>query len=223
MATPNSLSVIYHPKLNNHGRPVPIHAPHTASGEDTWACPELIATFVPGGSVPAELNKVPFAPWRDPPGTAAEWNAYEGLQQDLAEQPMEVPSGKRASAGVVVVEADGRVWLVHPTNGFGGYSATWPKGRVEDGMSMQATAVREAFEESGLRVRVTGLLGDFDRTTTRTRYYLAQRTGGDPSACGWESQATSLAPLEELPKLLNGAADAPVISALMARLAYGEK
>ncbi len=171
--------------------------------------------------MPAELNGVPFDPWGDHPTTTAGWNSCVGLMPGLVEPAMEVPPGKKASAGVVAVEPDGRVWIVHPTGGFGGYLATWPKGRVEAGMSMQATAVREAWEESGLKVRITGLLGDFDRTTTRTRYYLAERTGGTPADMGWESQACTLAPLDSLPGLLNGAADAPVLAALKARLASG--
>ena len=122
-----------------------------------------------------------------------------------------------------MVEPDGRVWIVHPTNGFGGYIRTFAKGRVEDGLSLQATACKEALEESGLRVRITGLLGDFDRTTTRTRYYLAERTGGHPGhGMGWESQACSLAPLAALPDLLNGAADAPVLEALQQAIANGD-
>nr|WP_246265289.1 NUDIX hydrolase [Aromatoleum diolicum] len=130
--------------------------------------------------------------------------------------------GLNASAGVVVVERDGRVWVVHPTNGFGGYLATWPKGRVEGGLSFQATAVREAWEEAGLKVRITGILGDFDRTTTRTRYYVGERAYGTPAEAGWESQACTLAPIDALPSLLNGSADAPVLAALKARLAPGE-
>lgn len=165
--------------------------------------------------MPAELNGISFAPWSDHPRTAAEWNAFDGLKPDLVEPTMKVTPGLKPSAGVVVLEPDGRVWLVHPSNGFGGYRATWPKGRVEDGLSLQATACREAWEESGLKVRITGPLGDFDRTTTRTRYYLAERVGGHPGdGMGWESQACSLAPLEALPDLLNGAADAPVLASL---------
>jgi len=208
-----------HPKPGEHGQPVTIRKPSTPTPPASWFDPAAVATFVPGGPVPAELNGVPFAPWTDAPTTDDGWTQVDGLNPDLAESPMKVTPGLKASAGVVVVEPDGRVWLVHPTNGFGGYRATWPKGRVEGGLSMQATACRECFEESGLKVRITGLLGDFDRTTTRTRYYLAQRTGGSPSDAGWESQACSLCPLEALPDLLNGAADKPVLAALKARLA----
>lgn len=169
--------------------------------------------------MPAELNGIPFMPWGDYPRTTAEWNSYQGLMPDLVEAAMQVPVGKKASAGVIVLETDGRVWTVHPSNAFAGYNCTFAKGRVEAGMSLQATAAREAWEESGLKVRIVGLLGDFLRTTTLTRYYIGERTGGTPSLMGWESQACTLAPLDALPGLLNGAADKPVLSALQLALA----
>lgn len=210
-----------HPRPDDHGRIVVIRHPSQPTPPATWHDPEAVATCVPGGEVPAGLNGVPFAPWDDHPTTADGWNAYAGLKPDLVEPVMQVPAGKAASAGVVVFEPDGRVWVVAPSNGFGGYSWTWPKGRVEDGLSFQATAAREALEESGLQVRIVGLLGDFARTTTVTRYYLAERIGGSPVECGWEAQACSLMPVSALPDMLNGAPDKPVIAALMAKLASG--
>jgi hypothetical protein len=76
------------------------------------------------------------------------------------------------------------------------------------------TALIEAFEESGLRVRLLNHLIDVARSTTYTRYYLAERVGGNPADMGWESQAVILAPLAELPVLLNNSNDLPIIEAL---------
>lgn len=218
MKTPTA-APSYHPRVNDSGNPVVIKHPSTPTPPASWTDPAAVAVFVPGGPVPAELNGIPVASWGDAPTTDAGWAQVEGLNPDLAESPMKVTPGLKASAGVVLVEPDGRVWLVHPTNGFGGYRATWPKGRVEGGLSLQGTACREAWEESGFKVRITGLLGDFLRTTSVTRYYLAERTGGSPSEAGWETQGCTLAPLDALPELLNGAADKPVLAALKARLA----
>jgi ADP-ribose pyrophosphatase YjhB (NUDIX family) len=213
------LPVITHPHLNDHGQKVFIRTPTTPTPLSTWPDPQAVATVVPGGPLPAELNGVRFDPWGDHPTTATEWNDYAGLKLDLAEPVMTVLPGKKTSAGVVVIERDGRVWAVHPTNGFGGYLCTFAKGSVEPGMSLQATAVREAWEESGLKVRIVSLLGDFLRTTSVTRYYLAERIGGDPSSgMGWESQACTLAPIATLQDLLNGAADKSIIAALQAVL-----
>lgn len=208
-----------HPRTDDHGQPVIIKSPITATPLSAWSNPLTTATVIPDGPMPTELNGTPFEHWHAAPTTASGWNTHNGLKPDLIEPVMEVPSGKKAAVGVVIVENDGRVWVVHPSNGYGRYSATWPKGRVESGMYLQAAAIKEAWEESGLRVRTTHLLGDFTRTTTLTRYYLAKRIGGSPSATGWESQAVSLIPAEDLPRLLNGIADAPILATLMAKLA----
>ncbi len=211
------MSSTTHPQQDDHGQKVIIKEPTTPTPLSTWNDPSAIATVVPGGSMPAELNGVAFTPWANYPTTAAEWNSYEGLAPAIREPAMTVPAGMQPAAGAIVLEADGRVWVVHPSNGWGGYQATWAKGRVEGGLSLQATAVREVFEESGLQVRIVGFWGDYDRTTTRTRYYLAERIGGHPGAgMTWESQAVSLCPVSDLPKLLNGAADMPIIATLQA-------
>jgi ADP-ribose pyrophosphatase YjhB (NUDIX family) len=115
---------------------------------------------------------------------------------------------------VVIVERDWRIWLVSPSNLFGGYKTTFPKGKVDPGLSLQANAIKEGFEESGLKVRITGYLGDFKRTSSMTRLYLAERVGGDPSDMGWESQAVTLAPPVMWDKHLQHPADKPVIAAL---------
>ncbi len=135
---------------------------------------------MPDGPVPDELNGIALSPWVYHPRTTEGWDYVDGLNDEI-EEPMEI-GGKKPAAGAVILEPDGRVWLVHPTNQFGGYQATFPKGRVDGGLSLQASAIRECWEEAGLQVRLTGWLGDFDRTTTRTRLYLAKRIGGSPAA-----------------------------------------
>lgn len=206
-----------HPKRDDSGKAVTILHPSLPTALESWSAPLSIATVVAGGPMPKAINDIPFVSWKDHPTTAAGWLDCGGLMPGLDEKPLQSKGGKKTSAGIVLVEPDGRVWIVHPTNGFGGYNATFPKGRAEPGLSLQATAIKECFEESGLRARITGVLGDFERTTTVMRLYLGERTDGTPSDCGWESQAVSLVPVAKLTKLLNGAADKPVIAALLAR------
>jgi 8-oxo-dGTP pyrophosphatase MutT (NUDIX family) len=122
--------------------------------------------------------------------------------------------GKKLSAGVVVIESDGRFWLVAPTNAFGGYKATFPKGRLEPGMTPQAIAIKEAYEEAGLQVQITAYIGDFERSMTLTRYYLGHRIGGLPTEMHWESQAVMLVPRSQLLTVLNHPNDHAVIAAL---------
>lgn len=205
---------IIHPRPDETGKPVVIKHPSTPSSMEAWTDAAVTATAVPDGPVPDELNGIALSPWTDHPRTAEGWDYVDGLNEEIDEPPMEI-GGKKLAAGVVILEPDGRVWLVHPTNQFGGYQATFPKGRVDDGLSFQAAAIRECWEEAGLQVRLTGWLGDFERTTTRTRLYLAKRIGGSPAAMGWESQAVSLVPLKQLGEMLNGAADKPVLERLL--------
>jgi 8-oxo-dGTP pyrophosphatase MutT (NUDIX family) len=200
----------HHPQRNDDGKPVLITHPSHPSAPSTWDIPDAVATFVPGGDCPARLNGVSFTAWRDHPTTAEGWDYVDGVDDDLAEPPFQVKPGKSIGAGVVIEEPDGRVWLCAPSNQFGGYRATWPKGTVEDGMSFQASAIREAFEETGLKVKITGHLGDFERTTSVARMYRAVRVGGTPVACGWESQAVHLVPRSMLYEHLNGSADHPI-------------
>lgn len=203
----------WHPKADDEGRKVGIHLPHTASSEASWTDSESTATVVAGGQAPAELHGVPFTPWADAPTSLEGWDDVPG-QANIDEPDFDCPPTLEPAAGVVIQEADGRVWLVSPTNGFGGYRNTFPKGRADDGLSLQATAIKEAYEESGLQVEITGHLGDFARTKTFTRLYMARRVGGSPADMGWESQAVRLAPAGALHLLLNGNADQPVREAL---------
>src|SRR5690606_2309433 len=102
-----------------------------------------------------------------------------------------------------------------PSNAFAGYQATFPKGTLESGVSAQASALIEVFEETGLQVQLQRHLIDVPRSLSYTRYYVAQRVGGSPADMGWESQAVLLVPVSQLARHLNSPYDAPVINALL--------
>ena len=199
-----------HPRVGDDGKPVLVKFPHHASARSTWTSAHAVATFLPDGDAPLALNGVPLRKWKDHPRTTDGWDYDEGVNDDLVEPAFTLAPGKKAAAGVVIEEPDGRVWLCAPTNGFGGYAATWPKGTAEKELSLQANAIKEAFEETGLRIRITGFIGDFDRTTSKARMYRAVRVGGTPVAMGWESQAVHLCPKGDLYEHLNGWADHPI-------------
>lgn len=195
--------VHHHPKLDEKGELVHVKLPSHSSAPSTWHNPDAVATFVPGGDVPMSLHGVPFHAWRDHPQTADGWDYVDGQMDDLHEPAFHLPPGKKAASGVVIEEPDGRVWLIAPTNQFGGYEASFPKGTAEPNLSLQANAIKEAFEESGLKVEITGIIGDFARTTSVARLYRAKRVGGTPTAMGWESQAVHLVPKGHLYEYLN--------------------
>lgn len=206
---------IYHPCLDEHGRRLRLVAPSSECNLALLADPQASLTFVPGSRCAGMLNGVALADC--PPAEIEQALAFVQAQpQPIEEPPYRLAPARQAAAGAVVAEPDGRIWLVAPSNAFGGYQATFPKGRVAPGVSLQATAIKEVWEESGLRVRLTGFLGDFGRTRTWTRFYLAERVGGHPAGMGWESQAVHLATLAEARRLLNRATDQAVLDALVA-------
>ena len=201
-----------HPCRDDAGNLVRIGHPSEPCPASTWADPAATACFVPSGAVPAVLAGVPVAPWGDAPASAAGWEAL-AAGMVLIEPPIACPPHLKAAAGAVVMEPDGRAWAVAPTNAFGGHCFTLPKGR-SDGRSLKASALVEVLEETGLQIELTRWLADVDRHMTRTRFYLARRIGGSPAACGWESQAVTLAPLSHLQTLLTHPGDQAVLAAL---------
>lgn len=210
------MNATLHPKPDENGRPVRIAAPTAPSPPAAWSDPLQAATVVPGGAMPAALNGVAFEPWHAAPQTDAGWSALADHDASFGEPEFVPTLGKRVAAGVVIEEADGRIWVVHPSNAFGGYPVTFPKGRRDAGMSLRATAIREAWEESGLRVVLTEFLADLERSISRTRYYRGRRVGGCPADMGWESQAVSLAPRAQLFDLLRNPHDAALVALLQA-------
>lgn len=206
-----------HPRPDDHGNRVTIHHPSIPTPITAFADSEQIAVVVPGGKTPSILNATPLTAWVSVPESFAEWLNVEG-QTDVDEPPMQPKPGKKLSAGVVIVEPDGRFWVVAPTNAFGGYKATFPKGTIETGLSPQAAAIKEAFEESGLQVEITGWIGDFERTTSVTRYYFARRIIGNPVAMGWESQAVMLVPKDKLFSVLNHGKDHELLKVMLTKL-----
>lgn len=198
----------FHPQANDDGKQVPIYKLSAATRAGTWHNQGDIATVTPHESktLPDALHGVKFTPWRDAPESLQDWAEVDG--QNLEDEPdFEPAKGMKTGSGVVIEEDDGRIWVVHPTNAFGGYQATFPKGTLEEGLPLQASAIKEAYEESGLKVEITGFLGDIKRTTSVARYYTARRVGGTPAAMGWESQAVSLVPKEQLKDVLNQVVD----------------
>lgn len=136
------------------------------------------------------LNGIPIAPAK-----AGYWENV--ADKNVGEKPLPKPKAgaKKISAGCVVVEPDGRIWLVEPKDHFGGYEHTFPKGGVEKGLTTQQNAMKEVYEEAGLSVDIVGTLGDYEGDTSITRYFIAHRTGGAPWTADWESQKVKLVPL----------------------------
>lgn len=212
------MTSMIHPKPDDKGEAVTIDHPSKPTGPETWDAPGATATWTPCSMVPATLNGVAIERWREAPTSEYGWNST-AARLHIDEPPMAAQAGKAPASGCITIESDGRLWIVSPTNKFGGYTNTFPKGKTESKLPLQANAIKEAFEESGLQVELLAFIGDFERKTSMTRYYLARRVGGSPAEMSWESQAVHLVPQADLPKLLTHTADAAVLEALAAVLA----
>lgn len=157
----------------------------------------------------ALLNGVEFS---EP--TNGYWN--DAPKVDLGETAMIVPDGKSKAAGLVMVEDDGRVWIVEPKEGV--YDNTFPEATVSQNLSVQKSALKSAFIGAGLEAEITGLLGDFAGADSVSRFYTARRTGGSPWLHSDKNQSVRLSPVAVLEALLNAPRDKEILEALKTKL-----
>lgn len=86
-------------------------------------------------------------------------------------------------AGMVVVEPDGRIWMVRPRNEYAGYVQTFPKGGAA-GQELVYGAMTETAEEAGIAAVPVAFLGDIMGDFNPSRYYIGVRVGGNPNSPG---------------------------------------
>jgi 8-oxo-dGTP pyrophosphatase MutT (NUDIX family) len=87
-------------------------------------------------------------------------------------------SGKEFAYGGVIFSAEGLVLLREPTNQHGRYVWTFPKGQQEGDETPEETALRETWEEAGVRAEIVEQIpGRFAGTTGVTIYFLMRPVG----------------------------------------------
>jgi 8-oxo-dGTP pyrophosphatase MutT (NUDIX family) len=120
------------------------------------------------------------------------------------------------SAGAVVVRRLRGRWVLAAIRPGGKPPGTWalPKGLISAGESPEATALREVEEETGVRGRLLGKLGDVryvytwagERIFKVVSFYLVRYSGGRlgdlPPETAHEVAEARWLPLEEAPRLL---------------------
>lgn len=197
----------YHSRRDENGNSVYIHSPTKELNLDKLHDPTALVT------IPNKTDVGSMTSWKSPLANE-NWNDVDG-QGDFDEPEFKTDSGKRLATGAIIHESDGRVWLVHPTNEFGGYKATFPKGKLESSLNPRANTIKEAWEESGLKIHLLGHAADVERSTSYTRYYHAKRVDGTPSDMGWESQAVSLVPKNKLHEIATHPNDQALVRAAL--------
>jgi uncharacterized protein len=188
-----------HFQFSDWKRPV---SPMPKSTGDHADADSVVVFHEKAADIPKELNGKKFEAWT-PPTDLEGWKNVSG-QGATNEPPLpELPKGMELSSGVIIMEPDGRVWLMRPKGGYGGYDQTFPKGHVEEGLSPQANAIKEAYEETGLKTKILGFVGDYMGDVTMTRFYVAERETGDPAKAGEETEGIVLSPPDKLKTFLN--------------------
>jgi 8-oxo-dGTP pyrophosphatase MutT (NUDIX family) len=109
-----------------------------------------------------------------------------------------------------------------------------PKGRVDEGESPEAAALREVTEETGARARSLGKLGDVryvytwegERIFKIVSFYLVRyvsgRLGDVPEEFRHEVAAVRWLPLDEAPRLLAYGGERDIAKKAMTVLAASE-
>lgn len=120
------------------------------------------------------------------------------------------PTRQALSAGGLVFQdrPDGRwVVLISRRNAAGQLQWTLPKGGLEEGEDLEAAAVREVLEETGLESEIVDKLGVVDywfvwrpdevRYHKYVHYYLMAFRGGDTQAHDDEAEDVVWLPIDE--------------------------
>jgi 8-oxo-dGTP pyrophosphatase MutT (NUDIX family) len=106
------------------------------------------------------------------------------------------------SYGGVLVDASGKVLLREPTQHFGQYVWTFPKGRCDVGETPRAAAQREVLEETGYASQILAPIPKVFGGTTSTTVFFLMRPVGEPAAFGWETASIRWADFDEACQLI---------------------
>lgn len=131
------------------------------------------------------------------------------IQQQLCPHcgmPVETYRNPAPTVDVIIHVPDQGVVLVE--RGHPPFGHALPGGFVDLGETMEQAAVREALEETGLTVRLTGLLGVYSdpardpRRHTLSAVFVAETAHPEQLRAGDDAAAAAFFPLGALPELV---------------------
>ncbi len=96
---------------------------------------------------------------------------------------MSEPGPYRENVGAVVFNREGRVWLGRRIHTQGMHSWQFPQGGVDPGEDLEAAALRELYEETGIRSVIP-----LARAEGWITYDFPEGFGGSKSARGYRGQ-----------------------------------
>ena len=89
-----------------------------------------------------------------------------------SEQPS---SGSSLAYGGIIINSDGEMLFREPKGHYDGYVLTYAKGRPNEGEDPEDAAIREVFEETGVRAKIVGEIpGYFKGGTTDNKFYIME-------------------------------------------------
>lgn len=111
---------------------------------------------------------------------------------------------EEVSAGGVLFKGDQVLLIKNPSDAW-----TFPKGLIEKGESPEETAIREVFEETGVKGRILSPIGEIKywyiregkKIRKKVIFYLMEYVEGKPKP-SWEVKSAQFFPIQEARKIL---------------------
>lgn len=186
----------------------------------------------PGEGKLPQGSKDYFSAPAKPKPPAPEVKPGQYAQYDYKNEKWGVYEKEKAFGGIVMNDK-GEILLRKPTNGFGGYAWTFPKGRQDKGDTPEQTALREVEEETGVRAKILGELpGKFEGDVTSTGFFIMQLESSghemddETEAVEWVHPSKAHEYIQQTPNKKGQARDLSILEAAIKEIeakGYGKK